>query len=132
MLVTACALCVAAAPGSASAALPPIKHVWIVVLENKDFNTTFGPGSKAPYLADSLTARGALLRNYYGIGHVSLDNYIAMVSGQGPNAATKGDCDTNTTLGNPAGAGGGSVDPSPTTWQFDADGLDDDGRRCGR
>ena len=27
----------------AAAALPPIKHVWIVVLENEDYNTTFGP-----------------------------------------------------------------------------------------
>ena len=80
------------APSATAAAMPPIKHVFIIVLENKDFNTTFGPGSRAPYLADSLTAQGALLRNYYGIGHVSLDNYIAMISGIAPNRDTQGDC----------------------------------------
>ncbi len=27
---------------------------------------------------------GALLTQYYGTGHVSLDNYISMISGQAP------------------------------------------------
>lgn len=72
--------------------MPPIRHVFIIVLENKDYNTTFGAGSRAPYLADSLPAQGALLRQYYGIGHVSLDNYIAMISGIAPNRDTQGDC----------------------------------------
>jgi hypothetical protein len=76
----------------ATAALPPIKHVWIVVLENEDYNTTFGPNSKAPYLAKTLTSQGQLLTHYYGIGHFSLDNYIAMVSGQPPNPHTQADC----------------------------------------
>ncbi|MEA2438249.1 MAG: phosphatidylinositol-3-phosphatase [Thermoleophilaceae bacterium] len=76
----------------ATAALPPIKHVWIVVLENENYDTTFGPNSKAPYLAKTLTSQGQLLTQYYGIGHFSLDNYIAMVSGQPPNAQTQADC----------------------------------------
>src|SRR5579872_2241306 len=71
---------------------PPIRHVFILVLENESFDNTFGPNSRAPYLADSLVSRGALLRHYYGIGHASLDNYIAMVSGQAPNEATQLDC----------------------------------------
>jgi hypothetical protein len=37
-----------------------------------------------------------LLRNYYGIGHLSLDNYIALISGQAPNQATQLDCRTFT------------------------------------
>jgi phosphatidylinositol-3-phosphatase len=76
----------------ATAALPPIKHVWIVVLENENYDTTFGPKSKAPYLAKTLTSQGQLLTQYYGIGHFSLDNYIAMVSGQPPNPQTQADC----------------------------------------
>jgi phosphatidylinositol-3-phosphatase len=76
----------------AAAALPPIKHVWIVVLENQNYDTTFGPTSKAPYLAKTLTSQGQLLTHYYGIGHFSLDNYIAMVSGQPPNSNTQADC----------------------------------------
>ncbi len=30
--------------------------------------------------------------NYYGVGHASLDNYIAMISGQAPNPSTQADC----------------------------------------
>ncbi|MDX6659356.1 MAG: hypothetical protein QOJ55_178, partial [Solirubrobacteraceae bacterium] len=48
------------------------------MLENQDYATTFGPGSKAPYLSKTLVAQGQLLTHYYGIGHASLDNYIAM------------------------------------------------------
>jgi hypothetical protein len=33
-----------------------------------------------------------LLTNYWGIGHNSLDNYIAMISGQAPNPVTQMDC----------------------------------------
>jgi phospholipase C len=78
--------------GSLGAAPPPIRHVFIIVLENKGFNTTFGPSSPATYLSKTLTAQGQLLRQYYGIGHASLPNYIAMVSGQGPNLETQADC----------------------------------------
>lgn len=71
---------------------PAVGHVFVIVLENESFNNTFGPGSKAPYLSDSLVRAGALLRRYYGTGHFSLDNYIAMVSGIAPSAATQLDC----------------------------------------
>jgi phosphatidylinositol-3-phosphatase len=73
-------------------ATPAISHVFIIVLENKSFDETFSPSSPAPYLANTLTAQGQLLRQYYAIGHSSLDNYIAMVSGQGPNLFTQSDC----------------------------------------
>ncbi len=73
-------------------ASPPIKHVFIIVLENKLYEKTFGPNTEAPYLADSMAKAGALLTQYYGIGHYSLDNYIAMISGQAPNPATQADC----------------------------------------
>jgi len=39
-----------------------------------------------------LPQRGALLTHYYSIGHASLDNYLALVSGQAPNDATQLDC----------------------------------------
>jgi phospholipase C len=78
--------------GNAAAALPPIRHVFIIVLENKGFETTFGPSSPAQYLSRTLTGQGQLLRQYYGIGHKSLPNYIAMVSGQAPNFETQADC----------------------------------------
>ena len=76
----------------AATGLPPIKHVFVIVLENKDYDVTFGPNSPAPYLAKTLTSKGQLLEQYYGIGHFSLDNYIAMLSGQAPNIQTQSDC----------------------------------------
>ena len=71
---------------------PPIRHVFVIVLENEPFQTSFGPRSAAPYLAQQLPREGALLRRYYGVGHFSLDNYIALVSGQAPNPDTQDDC----------------------------------------
>jgi hypothetical protein len=73
---------------------PGIKHVWIITLENEDFGFTFGTtGEKqAPYLAKTLPSKGALLSNYYGVGHDSLDNYTAMISGQAPNYELGQDC----------------------------------------
>jgi phosphatidylinositol-3-phosphatase len=75
-----------------AASLPPIKHVWVVVLENKDYEVTFGNDSPAPYLAKTLPSQGQLLTHYFGTGHESLDNYITMVSGQPPNPITQADC----------------------------------------
>ena len=40
-----------------------------------------------------LTSHGALLKDYYGIGHDSLDNYIAEISGQAPDFQTGQDCE---------------------------------------
>jgi hypothetical protein len=72
----------------------PIRHVFVIVLENEPFEVTFHENSIAPYLAHALPKQGALLQNYYAIGHLSLDNYIAMISGQAPNKATQDDCKT--------------------------------------
>lgn len=85
-----------AARGAAAAPqpLPPIRHVFVLLLENQSYGVTFGAASPARYLARTLTRRGALLTHYYSIGHASLDNYIALVSGQAPNEATQLDCPT--------------------------------------
>ncbi len=83
-----------AAPKSRAAktALPPVGHVFVINLENKGYDETFGPDSPAPYLSKTLTAQGQLLTQYYGTAHNSLPNYIAQISGQGPNPQTQGDC----------------------------------------
>ena len=82
------------ARGASGASLPPGKpgHIFIILLENESYARTFASNSPAPYLAHELPSKGVLLRNYYGIGHNSLDNYIALVSGQAPNIATQRDC----------------------------------------
>jgi phosphatidylinositol-3-phosphatase len=76
----------------AAETLPPIHHVFVIVLENEGFDKTFGPKSEAPYLAKSLPAQGALLQQYFGTGHASLDNYLAMISGQAASSETRADC----------------------------------------
>ncbi len=82
------------APARASTTPPAVKHVFVVNLENKGFDETFGPGSPAPYLSRTLRNQGQLLTQYYGTAHNSLPNYVAQISGQGPNAQTQGDCQT--------------------------------------
>src|ERR1700739_1579743 len=69
-----------------------IKHVFVIVLENEGYDVTFGPNSKAPFLSRTLTSQGVLLNQYYGTGHVSFDNYIAMLSGQAATPQTRNDC----------------------------------------
>ena len=73
-------------------ALPPVGHVFVVMLENENAPITFGPSSPAPYLAQTLTSRGAFIPNYYGVTHYSLGNYLGLISGQGSNADTQDDC----------------------------------------
>ena len=97
MLRSLLLLCVLAVPAAASAGAPaagPIDHVFVIVLENQGFETTFGARSEAPYLARTLTRRGVLLEQYFGIGHFSLDNYLAMISGQAASPETRDDCET--------------------------------------
>jgi hypothetical protein len=73
-------------------ARPPARHVFVIDLENKGFDETFGPGSAAPYLSQTLRSKGALLTQYYGTAHNSLPNYLAQISGQGPTVEGQGDC----------------------------------------
>ena len=88
------ALLPSSAPAARAETLPPIRHVFVLLLENQSYGVTFGSQSPASYLARTLPARGALLSQYYAIGHASLGNYIALVSGQAPNLATQLDCST--------------------------------------
>lgn len=97
----ACTLFMLAMPGTQAFAhvrkdtaitMPPIRHVFLIVLENKSYTDTFGAHSAAPYLSKILRAKGALLPQYYATGHASLDNYIAMISGQSMTPQTSDDC----------------------------------------
>lgn len=82
----------AAAAPSPAAYVPPIKHVFVINIENKGYDETWGPSSAAPYLAKTLRSRGVLLNTYYGTAHNSQPNYVAQISGQGPNPQMQGDC----------------------------------------
>jgi hypothetical protein len=93
-LLSAATVLIAGASSQARAAvkLPPIRHVFVIMLENEDYSSTFGDPSAFPYLAGTLVKQGALLSNYYSTGHNSNDNYISIVSGQPPNAENQADC----------------------------------------
>ena len=71
---------------------PAIKHVWVIQMENESYGETFGNTSGYPYLGKTLPSMGALLKDYYSIGHHSLDDYIAEISGQSPDSVTQNDC----------------------------------------
>jgi hypothetical protein len=68
----------------------PISHVFIYVMENTNYADVY-KSKEAPYL-NSLIEKYAFATHYQATGHASLDNYIAMTSGQPPNPATSGDC----------------------------------------
>ena len=85
-------------PTRAAATLPSqppaakITHVFVINLENENYDSSWGPSSPATYLNNTLRPRGQLLTQYFGIGHASLDNYLAQISGQAPNPQTQADC----------------------------------------
>ncbi len=82
----------ATAARSTAAYVPKIKHVFVINIENKGYDKTWGPGSEAPYLSKTLRKKGVLLNQYYGTAHNSQGNYIAQISGQGPNPDMQADC----------------------------------------
>jgi hypothetical protein len=75
--------------------LPPIGHVFTIILENQSFDSTFGAMMPAPYLAQTVAGHGALLQQYYGTSHFSLGNYLSLISGQAVTRANQDDCATD-------------------------------------
>jgi hypothetical protein len=72
--------------------LPPVKHVFVIVLGENGFEETFGTTSQAPYLSQTLPEQGELLPNYFAVTKGELANQIALVSGQGPTVETAANC----------------------------------------
>src|ERR1041384_264795 len=93
-LATAIAL-LAIVPQHAHAAglegIPSFTHVFVLILENENASSTWGSTSVAHYL-NSLVPQGVFDEGYYATGHASLDNYIAMTSGQPDQPLTGSDC----------------------------------------
>ena len=77
-----------------------IKHVWLIILENKSYDETFTGLNQNSYLWQTLPQQGALLTNYYGTGHFSMDNYISLVSGQSPSYGVQDDCSGSASMTN--------------------------------
>ena len=82
--------------------LPPVKHVFMIVLSDRGFNQSFNTSSG--YLSGALRREGELIDNYYAVAGSPLANEIALVSGQGPTVETATDCPKFTRINN-AGKG---------------------------
>jgi hypothetical protein len=72
--------------------LPPVKHVFLIVLSDQRYDESFGAPTSDPYLAKTLRKQGELLPNYYGVASGNLANEIALISGQGPTEQTAANC----------------------------------------
>ena len=72
--------------------LPPLKHVFVVMLSDEPYASVFGPSSAAPYLSNTLERRGELLARFDAVGHEELVDEAALISGQGPTTETAADC----------------------------------------
>jgi hypothetical protein len=97
-----------------------IKHVWLIILENKSYDATFTGLNQNSYLWRTLPKQGVLLKNYYGTGHSSMDNYLSLVSGQAPQEDTQSDCSVeNDNFSSNAGiiTKGGSLNKDPNYGQ---------------
>jgi hypothetical protein len=77
------------APKTPSHVATGVHHVFQIVLENEEETTSFP--HKGTEL-DQLASQGVFIPRYFGTGHASLDNYLAMVSGQAQFSSTSQDC----------------------------------------
>lgn len=78
--------------GQTGRATTPIKHVLLVVLENKSYPDVVGHAGNAPFQG-SLAAECGSASQMYGATHSSAANYLALTGGQYPPASTAG-CST--------------------------------------
>ncbi len=80
------------ASGGSSSKLPPLEHVFVIMLSDQPYASAFGPTAAAPYLSKTLEHKGELLVRYYAVAHQQLADGIALVSGQGPTVETAANC----------------------------------------
>jgi len=72
--------------------LPPVQHVFMIVLGDHGYEEGFGESSQSTYLSQTLPAQGELLSNYYAVTMGDLANEVALISGQGPTPSTAANC----------------------------------------
>jgi hypothetical protein len=70
---------IARADKSVQPPVPSFSHIFIILLENKEYDDMIGNPS-APYF-NSLAQQYGVAANSYGVTHPSLPNYIALTSG---------------------------------------------------
>jgi phosphatidylinositol-3-phosphatase len=78
--------------------LPEVKHAFLIVLGQSGYEETWGTAAPTPYLSRTLSKKGELLPNYYGVTGGVLANEIALLSGQGPTPETAVNCPNYTAI----------------------------------
>lgn len=69
----------ASAQAGGAQRLPAFSHIFLIVMENKDYGDIIGSAA-APYL-NSLAAQYGLATDYFAVAHPSLPNYLALIGG---------------------------------------------------
>ena len=77
-------------PSPVAAAVPSFSHVFVIVMENHEYNSVIG-NPAAPY-TNGLAAGYGLATNYFAASHPSLPNYLALTAGSTFGIAS--DCTT--------------------------------------
>jgi phosphatidylinositol-3-phosphatase len=77
-------------PPPAASAVPSFSHVFVIVMENHEYNSVIG-NPAAPY-TNGLVASYGLATNYFAASHPSLPNYLALTAGSTFGIAS--DCTT--------------------------------------
>jgi hypothetical protein len=78
--------------GAPATKLPPVKHVFVIMLSDQPYAAVFGPESHVPYVSRKLERQGELLPHYDAVAHEQLANEVALLSGQGPTPQTASNC----------------------------------------
>jgi hypothetical protein len=76
----------------AAPALPPVKHVWFVVLSGHGLQDGFGPDSHSALLRETLPRKGLLLLGHRAVAGGSLANGLALITGRDPSPEQAADC----------------------------------------
>ncbi|MGB9111898.1 MAG: alkaline phosphatase family protein [Acidimicrobiales bacterium] len=93
LVLTACGGSTAAPPSTSTslpqASVPQTPHIMVLMMENQSYSDIVG-NPAAPY-ETTLSKEYETATDYYGIGHYSLDNYLALLTGRFYPWST-GDC----------------------------------------
>lgn len=117
MKVLAVALLLVVCPAaSATAPVPRLDHIVVVVFENKEAGSVLG--NKAAPTFNAYARRYANLARYYGVTHPSLPNYLALVSG-----STQGITSDCTSCVVSATSLADTIEATGRTWKTYAEGL---------
>ncbi|HEV7169046.1 MAG TPA: hypothetical protein VGN49_13895 [Micrococcaceae bacterium] len=89
-------------PTAPAAAVPPVRHMFVIALENASFEQSYGPDSRYPALSTTERDQGTLLDQYYAVPHYSAGNYQAILAGVAADSDTQNDCPRYRDMTSPA------------------------------